>query len=236
MSGRERLREVGVSTVRKDGLAKVTGAAQYLDDVVVPNVTFAALVRSPYAHARIVGVDATAARAVPGVLAAVTTEDLGELGTRCFGSYTKDQPVLARGVVRFEGEPIAAVVASDARTARTAAALVDVLYEERACVVDPTRASAPGAPLVHETPPPLGRQGRWPAVPGTNICARVAWYCAARLWNVIAAARSAFSRHLRTSPRRYVASAAVLVSGSGLLRGRRRLSGRTRPNGAPESQ
>jgi CO/xanthine dehydrogenase Mo-binding subunit len=173
MSGRERLREVGVSTVRKDGLAKVTGAAQYLDDVVVPNVTFAALVRSPYAHARIVGVDATAARAVPGVLAALTTDDLGELGTRCFGSYTKDQPVLARGVVRFEGEPIAAVVASDARTARTAAALVDVLYEERACVVDPTRASAPGAPLVHETPPPLGRQGRWPAVPGTNICARV---------------------------------------------------------------
>ncbi|HXH81640.1 MAG TPA: hypothetical protein VNN07_01780, partial [Candidatus Tectomicrobia bacterium] len=157
MTGREPLREVGVSVVRKDGVAKVTGAAQYLDDLVVPNVTFAALVRSPYAHARIGRIDASAALAVPGVLAIVTTDDLAELGARCFGSYIKDQPVLARGVARFEGEPVAAVVAADARAARRAAALVDVAYEELPCVVDPTRALAPGAPLVHETAPPLGR-------------------------------------------------------------------------------
>ncbi|MBI2203910.1 MAG: xanthine dehydrogenase family protein molybdopterin-binding subunit [Candidatus Rokubacteria bacterium] len=167
------LREVGVSVVRKDGLAKVTGAAEYLDDLTIPNAAVAALVRSPYAHARIVRIDGTPAAATPGVLAVITTDDLGEIGARRFGSYTKDQPVLARGVVRFEGEPVAAVVATDARTARAAAALVDVEYDELACAVDVHAALATGAPLVHETAPPLGRQGRWPAVPGTNICARV---------------------------------------------------------------
>lgn len=173
MSHREPLREVGVSAARKDGLAKVTGAARYLDDLRIPNVAYAALVRSPYAHARIAGVDAAAAAAVPGVLAVVTSEGLGALGERCFGSYTKDQPVLARSIVRFEGEPVAAVVAADVRTARMAARLVDVRYDELPCAVDVARALAPDAPLVHDTPPPLGRQGRWPAVPGTNICARV---------------------------------------------------------------
>src|SRR5687767_12975500 len=169
----ESLREVGVSIVRKDGLATVTGAARYLDDLTIPNVALAALVRSPYAHARIVRVDVSRAAAVPGVLAVVTTDDLGELGARLFGTYTKDQPVLARGVVRFEGEPVAAVVAQDARTARAAAALVDVEYDELPCAVDVHRALADGAPLVHETAPAMGRQGRWQAEAGTNVCARV---------------------------------------------------------------
>ncbi len=173
MSAREGLRDVGVSIVRKDGLAKVTGAAEYLDDLTIPNAAVAALVRSPYAHARIVRIDTARAAALPGVLAVITTADLGEIGARLFGSYTKDQPVLARGVVRFEGEPVAAVVASDVRTARMAAALVEVDYDELGCAVDVHTALASGAPLVHETAPPLGRQGRWPAVPGTNICARV---------------------------------------------------------------
>ncbi len=159
--------------VRNDGLAKVTGAAQYLDDLSIPNVAAAALVRSPYAHARIAGMDTTRAETAPGVLAVVAADALGEVGSRLFGSYIKDQPVLARGVVRFEGEPVAAVIAADARAARAAAALVDVAYEERPCAVDVERALAPGAPLVHEVAPPLGRQGRWPPVPGTNICARV---------------------------------------------------------------
>jgi CO/xanthine dehydrogenase Mo-binding subunit len=168
----ETLRQVGVSVVRKDGLAKVTGAAEYLDDLAIPNVVMAALVRSPYAHARIVRVDTARAAAAPHVLAVVTTDDLGDIGARLFGSYTKDQPVLARGVVRFEGEPVVAVVATTVRAARAAAALVEVEYEERPCAVDVERALAPGAPLVHETAPAVGRQGRWPAEAGTNICAR----------------------------------------------------------------
>jgi len=71
------LRQVGVSVTRKDGLAKVTGAAEYLDDLTIPNAVMAALVRSPYAHARILRVDAARAAAAPGVLAVVTTDDLG---------------------------------------------------------------------------------------------------------------------------------------------------------------
>ena len=172
MSAPGTLRQVGVSVVRKDGLAKVTGAAEYLDDLTIPNVVVAALVRSPYAHARILRVDTARAAAAPGVLAGVTSHDLGEIGARLFGSYTKDQPVLARGVVRFEGEPVVAVVATTARAARAAAALVEVDYEELPCAVDVERARAEGAPLVHDPSPALGRQGRWPAVAGTNICAR----------------------------------------------------------------
>jgi CO/xanthine dehydrogenase Mo-binding subunit len=166
-------REVGHSVERKDGLAKVTGRAQYLDDLMIPGVVHAALIRSPFAHARVVRVEASAAAAVPGVLAVVTSADLGELGAKRFGTYTKDQPVLAVGKVRFEGEPVVAVVAADAATARRAARLVEVDYEEMPAVIDVEAALAPAAPLVHETTPPVGRQGRWPAVPGTNVCASV---------------------------------------------------------------
>jgi CO/xanthine dehydrogenase Mo-binding subunit len=167
------LREVGRSVDRKDALAKVTGAAQYLDDLSVPGVVYAALVRSPLAHADIRGVDVSRTVAVPGVLAAVTSQDLGTIGERQFGSYTKDQYVLARGKVRYEGEPVVAVVAEDARTAARAARLVEVDYTERPVVANVDAACAPGAPLVHDEVPPLGRQGRWRAEPGTNVCARV---------------------------------------------------------------
>jgi CO/xanthine dehydrogenase Mo-binding subunit len=168
-----RFREVGHSVERKDGLAKVTGRAQYLDDLTIPGVVYAALVRSPYAHARIVRVEASGAAALPGVMGVLTAADLGALGAQRFGTYTKDQPVLAVGKVRFEGEPVAAVVARDAATARRAARLVEVDYEELPVVLDVEAALAPDTALVHETPPPLGRQGRWPTVPGTNICAGV---------------------------------------------------------------
>ncbi len=164
---------VGRSIDRKDALAKVTGAAQYVDDLTVPNAVYAALVRSPVAHATIGRVDVTAALAVPGVLAAVRSEDLGELGTRRFGSYTKDQYVLARGKVRYEGEPVVAVVAEDRVAAARAARLVDVDYVELPVAANVEAAMAAGAPLVHDEAPPLGRQGKWAAEPGTNVCARV---------------------------------------------------------------
>jgi CO/xanthine dehydrogenase Mo-binding subunit len=167
------LAHVGRSIDRKDALAKVTGSAEYLEDVRVPNAVYAALHRSPVAHAAIAAIDVSRVLAVPGVLAAITSEDLGELGERRFGSYTKDQYVLARGKVRYEGEPIVAVVADDRAVAMRAARLVDVDYVERPVVADVEAALAPGAVLVHDDPPPLGRQGRWAPVPGTNICARV---------------------------------------------------------------
>ena len=167
------LREVGQSVERTDGVAKVTGRAQYLDDLVIPGVVYAAPVRSPYAHARIVGIGRAAAAGVPGVLAVLAAGDLGVLGERPFGTFLKDQRVLAGDKARYEGEPVAVVVAEDRPTAVRAARLVDVRYEPLPPVVDVERALLPTAPLVHDTPPPLGRQGRWRTVPATNICARV---------------------------------------------------------------
>jgi CO/xanthine dehydrogenase Mo-binding subunit len=166
-------REVGRSSARKDALAKVTGTAQYVDDLTIPGVVYAAVVRSPVAHADIRHIGLAAARAVPGVLAAVGSDDLGAIGMRQFGSYTKDQYVLARGKVRYEGEPVVAVVAEDPRAAARAARLVEVEYAERPAVMDTDTAYAAGAPLVHDEAPPLGRQGRWRAEPGSNVCARV---------------------------------------------------------------
>jgi CO/xanthine dehydrogenase Mo-binding subunit len=167
------LREIGHSVERKDGVAKVTGRAQYLDDLVIPGVVFAAVVRSAYAHARIVGVDRARATAVPGVLAVLAAADLGVLGDRPFGTFLKDQRVLARDKARYEGEPVAVVLAEDRATAARAARLVDVHDDPLPPVIDVEQARGPGAPLVHETPPPLGRQGRWRMEPGTNVCARV---------------------------------------------------------------
>ncbi|HEU4370689.1 MAG TPA: xanthine dehydrogenase family protein, partial [Methylomirabilota bacterium] len=140
---------------------------------MIPGTVYAAVVRSAYAHARITRLDTGAARAAAGVLAAVGLADLGALGARRFGTYTKDQTVLADGKVRYEGEPVAAVIATHAAAAGRAARLVEVDYDELAPVMDVEAARAAGAPLVHETPPPVGRQGRWPALAGTNVCARV---------------------------------------------------------------
>ena len=168
------LREIGHSVERKDGVAKVTGRAQYLDDLVISGAVYAAIVRSPYAHARILSVERAAAAAVPGVVAALAAADLGALGERPFGTFLKDQCVLARDKARYEGEPVAVVVSEDPATAARAASLVDVAYEPLPPVIDVVRAREPGATLVHDTPPALGRQGRWPTVPGTNVCARVA--------------------------------------------------------------
>jgi CO/xanthine dehydrogenase Mo-binding subunit len=167
------LAHVGRSIDRKDALAKVTGGAEYLEDLRVPGAVHAVLHRSPVPHATIHAIDVSRALAVPGVLAAITSEDLGELGARRFGSYTKDQYVLARGKVRYEGEPIVAVVAEERSVAMRAARLIDVDYVERPVVADVDEALTPGAVLVHDDPPPLGRQGRWAPVPGSNICARV---------------------------------------------------------------
>ncbi len=173
MSEDRSLREVGRSIERKDGRAKVTGSAQYLDDLTIPGVVVAALLRSPYAHARIVALGLERARALPGVIAAVAIDDLAPIGTRPFGCYTKDQFVLANGKVRYEGEPVAAVVAADAVTARRALALIEAEYEPLDAVIEVGDAVAAGAPLVHEVPPAPGRQGRWAPTPGTNVCATV---------------------------------------------------------------
>ncbi|MBI4272040.1 MAG: xanthine dehydrogenase family protein molybdopterin-binding subunit [Candidatus Rokubacteria bacterium] len=172
MSAGERLRVVGQSVPRIDALEKVTGRARYVTDLELPGMLYAALLRSPWAHARIVRIDAAAARALPGVRAVVTGADL----TWCdpyFGPAFRDRPILAIDVVRYEGEPVAAVVAEDAEVAARALALVEVEYEEQPAVTTLEEALAPGAPLVHTSEPPAGHFADLSSlrpVPGTNIC------------------------------------------------------------------
>ncbi len=134
---------------RADGFAKLTGRAVYAGDVRLSGMLYAALVRSPYPHARIVRIRTEAAKTLPGVHAVLTGEDI-RFGL--YGRRVRDMPVLARGVVRYVGERVAAVAAETPQLAEEAARLVEVEYEPLAAVLDPEEALAPDAPRVHEAP------------------------------------------------------------------------------------
>src|SRR6266704_1749710 len=109
-------RVVGISARRADGVAKVTGAARYAIDLSVPGMAHAIVVRSTRAHARIAGIDRTAAAASPGVIRVITGDDLLAAGlTPYYGHVVLDHPVLAIERVRFHGEPVAVVVAETKR-------------------------------------------------------------------------------------------------------------------------
>ncbi len=138
--------EIGKPSPRVDGLPKVTGTALYVADQTIPNTLFGRLVHSTRPHARILSIDTARASALPGVHVVLTGEDVGE---HLYGRRIKDMPVLARGVVRYSGERVAAVAAETEEIARRAADLVDVSYEELPTVFDVSRALEPGAPLLH---------------------------------------------------------------------------------------
>jgi CO/xanthine dehydrogenase Mo-binding subunit len=142
-------RVVGQPIARIDGYDKVNGAARYSADVVLPGLCWGKALRSPLASARIVRIDTSRARALPGVLAVLTARDLPDLlvGRRMF-----DMPVLARDRVRFIGERVAVVAAADPDVAEEAAALIDVEYEDLPAVIDPVVAIEDGAPVLHDDP------------------------------------------------------------------------------------
>jgi CO/xanthine dehydrogenase Mo-binding subunit len=146
---RERVRGgIGERLRRSDGRAKVTGQFAYASDLRAEGMLVGVTLRSPHASARILGIDTTAARAVPGVRAVLTHADVP--GAKCVGaSHHKDQPVLAFDRVRCHGEPVAVVAAEDVGTARRAAALVAVDYEPLPVLADAAVALAPGAPRLH---------------------------------------------------------------------------------------
>jgi CO/xanthine dehydrogenase Mo-binding subunit len=172
MTARGPLRVVGQSVRRVDAVEKVTGRARYASDLVRPGMLHARLLRSPYPHARLVRVDGTAARAAAGVQAVVTGADLGWCDPY-FGPAFRDRPILAIDVARYEGEPVAAVVAEDDEAAAAALELIDAEYEERPAVTTLDEALAPGAPLVHTAKPLAGHFADLSSLrprPGTNIC------------------------------------------------------------------
>jgi CO/xanthine dehydrogenase Mo-binding subunit len=166
------LRVVGQSVPRVDGVEKVTGRARYVTDLALPGMATARLLRSPYPHARLVRIDASRARALAGVHAVLTGADL----TWCdpyFGPAFRDRPMLAIDVARYEGEPVAAVAATDELTAAEALDLIAVEYDELPAVTTLGEALAPGAPLVHTRPALAGHFADLSSLrprPGTNVC------------------------------------------------------------------
>ena len=137
---------IGQRVGRAEGPEKVTGKAVYPADVNPPGTLVGKVLRSPYAYARITSIDASAARRLPGVHAVLTGLDIPDV---LIGRMLRDMPILARDVVRFAGQKVAAVAADDADIAEEALSLIDVQYEELTPVLDPLEAIRPDAPTLH---------------------------------------------------------------------------------------
>lgn len=142
---------IGKNVRRIDAPSKVSGRLKYAGDMTMPGMLHVQVVRSPHAHARILSIDTSAAEAMNGVEAVITSADVpGEDG---FGVFVNDQPVMARGKVRYVGEAVAAVAAEDPLIARRALAAIRVSYEALPAVFDPDEAIRPGAPVLHDYAP-----------------------------------------------------------------------------------
>ncbi len=133
---------------RLDGLAKVRGKAIYTGDLKRPGMLFGKILRSPYPHATIKGIDSSAAESHPGVAAILTAADLNDISPY-YGPLIKDQPILAIEKVNYEGDPVAAVAAEDSDTAEEAIDMIRVEYEEIPAVLTIDEALAADAPPIH---------------------------------------------------------------------------------------
>ena len=140
------IRKVGIPSPRVEGEEKVGGKALYAVDVVLPNVLWVKVLRSPIAHGKIKRIDITEAQRLPGVKTVLTGQDIA--GVR-IGKKIVDIPLLADGVVRYIGEKVAAVAAETEEAAERAVDLIDVEYEELPVVADPLEAVQASAPLLH---------------------------------------------------------------------------------------
>jgi len=137
--------------LRKEDPRFIRGRGRYTDDIQLPGMLHLAILRSPFAHARIVSVDTSAAEASPGVKLVVTGAMLAEKGLAWMPTLSNDvQAVLATDKVRFQGQEVAFVVADDRYHARDALELIDVDYEVLEPVVDARRALAEDAPLIRD--------------------------------------------------------------------------------------
>jgi carbon-monoxide dehydrogenase large subunit len=154
---------IGKSVKRVEDKRFITGRGNYTDDIVLPHQTYASFVRSPYAHAKIVSVDISAAKAMPGVVAIFTGADIADVnGVPCGwqvnfknGDTMKEpkHPLLVADKVRHVGDAVAIVIAESKEEAADASQAVNVEYEELPCVVDAFKAVQPGAALVHDDVP-----------------------------------------------------------------------------------
>ena len=142
---------IGQKVHRVDGTEKVTGNSKYTFDIVLPNMLYGKILRSPHPHARILNIDTSKAEKMIGVKAVVTGKDsLGKKNGiwRRFPELC-DEEILAREKVRYIGDPVAAVAAIDEDTAEAALDLIEVEYEPLPAVFDPLDAIKEDAPQIH---------------------------------------------------------------------------------------
>jgi carbon-monoxide dehydrogenase large subunit len=154
---------VGEPVRRREDPRLITGHGTYVDDIKLPGMLHLAIARSTHAHARITKIDASRAKAAPGVVLVMTGHEVKAWGdvvpnaSELPGRMEARHYPLADGVVRYVGEGVAAVVAKDRYQARDAAELIEIEYEDLPVVVDARKAMEPGAPILH---PEFG----------TNVC------------------------------------------------------------------
>jgi CO/xanthine dehydrogenase Mo-binding subunit len=142
------LRHIGKATPRKDARIIVTGRAQYIDDVKLPEMLYGKVLRSPYPHARIRNIDTSRAEAYPGVKAVLTYQNVPSWK----GGIPYHRPVLD-STVRFVGDAVALVAAETVKIAEEALELIAVEYEQLPAVYDAAEATSPEAPQLHEKIP-----------------------------------------------------------------------------------
>jgi carbon-monoxide dehydrogenase large subunit len=146
---------IGASVPDLESRRLVAGGGRYVEDLQRPGLLHLAIARSPWAHARITALDVTAARAMPGVAAVLTSRDMPATAAtmtpspRLPGLGDAAHPTLARDVVRYVGEPVAVVAADTQAAAWDAAQALQIDYDPLPAVADLAAALAPGAPLVH---------------------------------------------------------------------------------------
>ena len=138
---------LGTSALRPDGVAKVTGEFSFSSDMRAENMLWGATLRSPHPYARIKSIDTTKALLIAGVHAIITADDVP--GKLTYGLISSDQPVFAKDVVRYMGEPVAAVAADHPETCRRALAAIVVEYEVMTPLVDAELAILPSTPPIH---------------------------------------------------------------------------------------
>lgn len=141
----EEFMHVGKRVQKIDAWKKATGTADFTDDIMFHNMQYGAIKHSPYAHAKILSINTSKAKSLPGVAAVVTAEDLPRVKYGLTGSY--DYVVLAQERALFVGDAVALVAAEDEAIAKEAVELIEVEYEELPAVLDPEKAMEPDCPV-----------------------------------------------------------------------------------------
>ncbi|MCP5088706.1 MAG: 4-hydroxybenzoyl-CoA reductase subunit alpha [Rhodobacteraceae bacterium] len=151
MNANARTSVIGRPVPLVDGVEKVTGKAQYTADLNARDASVGRILRAPVSHGNILGIDTSRAEALDGVLAVITGQDCD----KTFGviPIAMNEYPMARGKIRYRGEPVAAVVAIDADTAERALELIDIDIEELVPCYTPAESRAPEAPLLHDNKP-----------------------------------------------------------------------------------